>query len=272
MPGLGWQDCAHRRETALEGGVAVGPCAPSVSGSGYGATRECAADDWQFPYHGRRPGVTKLVGAGLTVTLLRRLMVLLAAQSGASLAAAPPSAQGLVQHVHASLSVADGKQVFRSGEPVRLVVSFTADATGYQVDTTIDKSARLEEQIDITPEQGVVRWQELQQMPDGYGRDYGSRSTLSDQPVEMKFPLNYWLRFDEPGDYAVRLRTRRVSYSTDGRTDTALPWIATNTVAFTIVMMSADEESAEASRVSTRLDMKPTCAIRRNRRARFGFS
>ncbi|HEX5070246.1 MAG TPA: hypothetical protein VFV78_08515 [Vicinamibacterales bacterium] len=181
-------------------------------------------------------------------------MVLLAAQSGATLAGAPQP-QDLAQRVHASLSVADGKKVFRSGEPVRLVTSFTADGLGYQVDTTIDKNARLEEQIEITPEKGVFRWQELQQMPDGYGRDYGTRSKLSSQPVEMKFPLNYWLRFDEPGDYTVRLRTRRVRYSADGRTDTVLPWITTNTVAFTIVMMSDDEERADAQRISTRLDM-----------------
>lgn len=188
------------------------------------------------------------------MTLLRWLLVLLAAQSGATLAGAPQP-QDLAQRVHASLSVADGKKVFRSGEPVRLVTSFTADGLGYQVDTTIDKNARLEEQIEITPEKGVFRWQELQQMPDGYGRDYGTRSKLSSQPVEMKFPLNYWLRFDEPGDYTVRLRTRRVRYSADGRTDTVLPWITTNTVAFTIVMMSDDEERADAQRISTRLDM-----------------
>jgi hypothetical protein len=182
-------------------------------------------------------------------------LVLLAAQSGATLAGAPPSAQDLAQRVHASLSVADGKKVFRSGEPVRLVTSFTADGPGYQVDTMIDKNARLEEQIEITPEKGVFRWQELQQLPDGYGRDYGTRSKLSGQPVDMKFPLNYWLRFDEPGDYTVRLRTRRVRYSTDGRTETALPWLTTNTVAFAIVMMGDDEEGAEARRISTRLDM-----------------
>jgi hypothetical protein len=190
------------------------------------------------------------MGAGL-------LLVLLVAQSRVAPGVTPPSAQELERHVQASLSIRDGKTVFRSGEPIRLVVSFTADRPGYQVDTAIDKSARVEDQIEITPENGVFRWRELLSTPDDYGRDYLFLTALSASPVAVTMPLNYWLRFDEPGEYTVRLRTHRVSVATGSLGNTPWVWLTTNEVRFKIAPMSEQEEEIEARRLSALLDALP---------------
>ena len=185
------------------------------------------------------------------------IFALVAAQSPAAPPIAPAVAQDFAQHVQVSLSVRDGKAVFRSGEPIRLIVSFAADRPGYHVDTVIDKNARLEDQIQISPDTGVVRWQELRSMPDSYGRDYGSSRELSARPTEMTLPLNYWLRFDAPGEYTVRVRTRRVNTAARNLTYAAVPWLITNEVAFRVVTMSDHEEELEARRLSARLDALP---------------
>jgi len=185
------------------------------------------------------------------------LLVLLIAQSGVAPATTPSPAQALAQHVQVALSIRDGKTVFRSGEPIRLIVSFTADRSGYQVDTTIDKNARMEDQIQISPEDGVFRWRDLLSTPDNYGRDYASITALSSQPVAMTMPLNYWLRFDEPGEYTVRVRTRRVRVAAANLDGMLLPPLTTNEVTFKVVMMTEHEEEIEARRLSALLDTLP---------------
>lgn len=189
------------------------------------------------------------------MALLPWLLVLLFAQSGVAPAATASPTQELARHVQVSLSIRDGKTVFRSGEPIRLIASFTADRPGYQVDTTIDKSARPEDQIQISPEDGVFRWRELYSTPDAYGRDYGTSLRLSERPVGMTMPLNYWLRFDAPGEYTVRVRTRRASAA--GERDMLPPLLTTNEVTFKVVMMTEHEEEAEARRLSALLDTLP---------------
>lgn len=184
------------------------------------------------------------------------LLVLCVAQSGVAPGATPSPAQELARHVQVSLSIRDGKTVFRSGEPIRLVVSFTADRPGYHVDNTIDKSA-LEDQIQFAPENGVFRWRELLSTPDAYGRDYGTSWALSARPVDMTMPLNYWFRFDSAGDYTVRVRTRRVRASAEHLRERPSPWLTTNEVTFTVVMMSEEEEEVEARRLSALLDTLP---------------
>jgi len=189
------------------------------------------------------------------VALLPWLLVLLLAQSGIAPAATASPTQELARHVKVSLSIRDGKTVFRSGEPIRLVASFTADRPGYQVDTTIDKSSRPEDQIQISPEDGVFRWRELYSTPDAYGRDYGTSFRLSERPVGMTMPLNYWLRFDAPGEYTVRVRTRRVTAV--GEREMLPPWLTTNEVTFKVVTMTEHEEEIEARRLSALIDALP---------------
>ena len=191
------------------------------------------------------------------MALLPWLLVLLVAQSGVAPAATVSPAQEHARHVQVSLSIRDGKTVFRSGEPIRLIVSFTADRPGYQLDTTIDKNGRMEDQIQITPEDGVFRWRELLSTPNDYGRDYANITALSSQPIGMTMPLNYWFRFDEPGEYTVRVSTRRVRVAAPGMDGMRLPSLTTNEVRFKVVMMTEHEEEMEAHRLSALLDTLP---------------
>ena len=41
-------------------------------------------------------------------------------------------AQSIVSGVNLQLSLADGKIIYRSGEPIRVILSFTAEAPGYK--------------------------------------------------------------------------------------------------------------------------------------------
>lgn len=191
------------------------------------------------------------------MALLPWLLVLLVTQSGLAPAAAASPAQELARHVQVSLSIRDGKTVFRSGEPIRLIVSFTADRPGYQVDTTIDKNSRVEDQIQIAPADGVFHWRELLSTPDDYGRDYASIIGLSSQPVGLTMPLNYWFRFDEPGEYTVRVSTHRVRVAAADLDGMRLPSFTTNEVKFRVVMMTEHEEEAEARRLGALLDTLP---------------
>jgi hypothetical protein len=180
------------------------------------------------------------------------LLGLLLPQAGAQVAA--PRLEDIPRHVGVRLSIRDGKTAFRSGEPIRLIASFTADRPGYVVDTMIDNDARMEDEILIAPERGVLRWQELYLMPDARTRDVVTSNALSTTPVEMTLPLNYWFRFDEPGEYTVRVRMRRV-YSSPGLPfSPSVPWLTTNAVSFTVRPMSEPEEEIEAGRLGALLD------------------
>ncbi|HKC65554.1 MAG TPA: hypothetical protein VKB86_18070, partial [Pyrinomonadaceae bacterium] len=41
--------------------------------------------------------------------------------------------------IHVKLSLADNKTVYRIGDPIKLVLEFTADSDGYQADTIPDR-------------------------------------------------------------------------------------------------------------------------------------
>lgn len=53
----------------------------------------------------------------------------------------PAFAQTAGADVQVRLSLAGGKGVYRTGEPIRLVLSFTSDADGYNLNTTTTKPA-----------------------------------------------------------------------------------------------------------------------------------
>jgi hypothetical protein len=191
------------------------------------------------------------------VALPAWLLVVLVAQSGRAPATTASPAEAVGQHVQVSLSIRDGKTVFRSGEPIRLVVSFTADRPGYQVETTVDNNAPPDDQIQISPADGVFRWRELLSTPHDHGRDYSYITALSSQPIGLSMPLNYWFRFDEPGEYTVRVRTRRVRVAAPGLDGPLLPSLTTNEVRFKVVMMTEREEEIEANRLGALLDTLP---------------
>jgi hypothetical protein len=163
-------------------------------------------------------------------------------------------AQDAPSAVHVKLSLADGKTVYRVGEQVKLVLEFTADAAGYQVDTVPDGSQPTSDFATVSPEAGVHRWLEERAGGRLYGRDVFAPVSLSNAPVRVEFVLNNTIRFDSPGRYVVTVTTHRVwpaSRPQEARRTLAL---TTNEVVFDVQPMSEAEEEKEVKRISDALD------------------
>jgi hypothetical protein len=157
-------------------------------------------------------------------------------------------------NVHLKLLFADDKTTFRIGEPIRLVMEFTADAPGYSVESVEDGQNPSNDTISITPNSGINYWVDEMTRGARWVRDYLSYQTLSTTPARVGLTLNNTMRFDQPGQYTVRVTTRRVS--TGGMQNPKFKTLTTNDVSFNVVAMSDDEEQAEIKRVSALLDAK----------------
>jgi arsenate reductase (thioredoxin) len=62
------------------------------------------------------------------------------------------------QDVHVLLSLENGKTTYRSGELIRVVLSFTAPHGDYRLNAGTNKPVSPVDEIDITPETGVDHW------------------------------------------------------------------------------------------------------------------
>jgi hypothetical protein len=152
---------------------------------------------------------------------------------------------------HARLSLVNGKQTYQIGEPVKLLLEFTADRDGYQVDTVTDTSESVTETVSVSPESGVSHWRR-----DHFGLGYRcviSSVRLSTNPTRIEFMLNDSLKFDSSGLYSVKVTTRRVS-PVSSRHEHQPIILTTNEVSFQIEPMSDREEEEHVQRLSNVID------------------
>ena len=72
--------------------------------------------------------------------------------------------------LHVKLSLAENKTVYRIGEPIKLVMEFTADREGYVIEVLPDTDGPASDTISVSPEMGVTQW--LAELTDNryYGR------------------------------------------------------------------------------------------------------
>lgn len=165
-------------------------------------------------------------------------------------------AQNAADGVQARLALADGKTVYRMGEPIRLTLTFTANGGKYNVLMNENEIVSSSDEIVLTPNEGIFDW----------GAEYARRrnivnhtfmyTELSDQPVTVKVVLNDRFRFDKTGKYSLQIKTKRVEtggFREENRTRISL---TTNEVNFEITAMSEAEEQAEIKRLSPLLDVK----------------
>jgi hypothetical protein len=162
------------------------------------------------------------------------------------LAASTTLAQSMGGGVNVQLSLAGGRSIYRSGEPIRMILSFTADAPGYNLNTTTTQPASPVDDVTISPDSGVFHWLDDYSRRGRYSPDYAGMTRLSDEPSTVELTLNDWFRFDQPGHYTVSITTRRVSKPARARD----PWgepisLTTNDVSFEVTPMSDAEEQAE---------------------------
>src|SRR6476659_67230 len=101
------------------------------------------------------------------LTALLLLVVTASAQTSA-----PPE-------VHVKLSLEENKTVYRIGEPIKIVMEFSADREGFVVDIASDGNDPTSDKIIVSPETGITHWyNEL--IDNGLsGHDYFAFETLT---------------------------------------------------------------------------------------------
>ncbi|HLL75631.1 MAG TPA: hypothetical protein VK421_10245 [Pyrinomonadaceae bacterium] len=185
-------------------------------------------------------GIRRVLGRSLAALVLAAAPALASAQE-----AAP---------VKVTLSLDGGKKVYRNGEPVRLVMSFTSEHGGYQLNTTTTKPPSAVDAVSLAPAADVYAWAEHYTGGGGYHPDYSTISQLSPKPTAVGLTLNDWYRFDRPGKYTAKVTTSRVT-GPGARLGAGQPLpLTTNEVSFEIVEVSEEAEAAEVRRISALLD------------------
>ncbi|HKR21898.1 MAG TPA: hypothetical protein VJS17_04845, partial [Pyrinomonadaceae bacterium] len=149
--------------------------------------------------------------------------------------------------VHLKLSLAENKTVYRIGEPIVVVMEFTADRDGYLIEFLPDGNQPGSDTVVISPDTGVIRW--IDDIANNVPRHVFSTEKLSSSPKRLEISLNDRLRFDSPGRYTVNVTTRRVSLAGSKGPFT----LQTNPVSFEVQSMSDEDESKEIKRLSALL-------------------
>jgi len=170
------------------------------------------------------------------------------------------------QDVHVLLSLENGKTRYRSGEPIRVVLSFTAPRGNYMLNTGTNKPISPVDEIAITPETGVDHWLDEYSGGHRFQPDGIPVTNLSATPVLLVLTLNDCLRIDGPGTYTVRITTHRVLPGPMGIADLKpVPPLTTNAVSFRVTPMTDEEEQAEIDRLTA--ERRLLARINRNDRA-----
>src|SRR5262249_16287509 len=152
------------------------------------------------------------------------------------------------------LSLATKKSVYRTGEPIRLALSFTSDADGYQLNMTTAKPASPVDEILLTPDDGVSHWLDEYSGKLRYAPDHMSMQKITTTPAVVELTLNDLFRFDRPGKYTVQVKTSRVSRPERAPEYIHVINLTSNEVSFEVAAMSNAEEEQEVRRLSALLD------------------
>jgi len=170
------------------------------------------------------------------------------------LVASADAQTSVLPEAHVKLTFAEPRAVYKVGEPIKLIMEFTADREGYIAEVLPDRNEQGNDTVIISPEIGVTHWVDEMTAGQRYLRDVVSTKNLSNVPQRVELILNDTLRFDIPGRYTVSIRTRRVTKNS-ALYSRQLP-LTTNSVTFELEPMSYADEAAEVKRLSDRLDAK----------------
>jgi hypothetical protein len=149
--------------------------------------------------------------------------------------------------VHVDLSLAGDKTTYRIGEPIQLVLAFTATEPGFSLNGTTTQPASPIDTLFLSPVTGVFPWLDDQARGHPYSPDYASMGSLEvDKPATVGLTLNAVYRFDAPGHYKAHVVTNRVS-SGDLLHSQALGSLTSNEVEFDVQAMTDADETARAT-------------------------
>jgi hypothetical protein len=158
--------------------------------------------------------------------------------------------------VQVRLSLANGKDFYRGGEPIVLELTFTARVLGYQINDVTTELASPVDQVLLSPAKGVYPWLDDYSRERRYFPDYETSNELQPgQPFTIELPLNALYRFDEPGRYTVHVVTSRVASG-----DLLHPKpvaLTSNDVSFDTVPMDDTDEAARAKHLESLIRSAP---------------
>ena len=151
--------------------------------------------------------------------------------------------------LHVKLSLAENKSVYRIGEPIKIVLEFSADREGYVLENTAEGNDPRSDKVLISPETGITYW--YRELMDNklYGRDYFGYEKLTSSPRRLEIVLNDSLRFDNPGRYSISVTTTRVKKASKDFSGEVFT-MTTNAVSFELQEMSEEDEAKEVKRLS----------------------
>lgn len=163
---------------------------------------------------------------------------------------------GQTSGARAQLSLKDAKDSYRIGEPIILDLELASDQPGHLVNTTTTEPASPIDEITVTPSNGVFDWLADSSRGHPYAPDYAMTTKLEPgHPMHILLPINAVYRFDQPGNYTVRVATMRV-LSSGGFSQSKDPLI-TNDVIFTVTPMTQADEQAIVNHLMEKIRSAP---------------
>jgi len=164
---------------------------------------------------------------------------------------AQDDAANVAKDVKLQISFTGEKTVYRMGEPIKLILSYTSTEPGYVVERYY--SPRFDDVI-VSPTDGVYDW--LYRLNRLYSYDDVSmREKLSESPVKIDITVNDLVRFDKPGKYKIKVVSRRVSGSTEELSFRSQPTLlSSNEIELEVKEMSQIDERAEVKRITALMD------------------
>ena len=164
------------------------------------------------------------------------------------------NADDAAKDVKFQLSFAGGKTVYRIGEPIKLILSYTAVQPGYAVERYY--SPRFDDVI-ISPKDGVYVW--LYRLNRLYSYDDVSMpEQLSESPVAVEITINDLMRFDKPGKYKIKVLSKRVRNSKESSFRSRPIALWSNEIELEVREMTEAEEKSEVKRIAGLMDSAQT--------------
>ena len=156
--------------------------------------------------------------------------------------------------IHVKLSLAENKTIYRIGEPIKIVLEFSADHEGYVLENTSEGNDPASDKIIVSPETGITHWFIELMGNTRYGRDYFSYEKLTSAPRRLEVVLNDSVRFDNTGRYTVSFTTSRVRRASKDFSGEAFS-MSTNVISFEVQAMSEEDEAKEVKRLTDLLNV-----------------
>jgi hypothetical protein len=153
----------------------------------------------------------------------------------------PQAQDALPSGVSVRLEPKDGRTDYLMGEPITLRLGFSADRSGYVVNT--ERIFGVSEQINVTPATGVFHWHGTISV------DVVALTPLMATGTTMSLRLNDAVIIKNPGTYSVSVTTRRIA---EGTRFPDLKWltVTANPVILHIAPMPEEEEANRVARLS----------------------